>query len=412
MGCQCVFSGVKRKHVAPNAFCLDLALVLAIEICLLATTGAGVRAQEARALIAPSYQAGEQALNRGDLHAAEKAFRRVLALAPNDSGAHANLGVVYMRQRSWKTALEELETAKRLAPQVAGIRLNMGLVYFRREDYTLAIPAFESVVRDEPNSEQARQLLGLCYFLDERYADTIGALEGLWPASNTDLNYLYVLTIAAGKSGRHDLENRALERLIEVGEHSAELHLFLGRAFLARGQDHQALMELDQAEKLGPRLPFLHYNLGLVYKRQRDFEKAKREFLKDRDIEPDVAYDYDELGTVSAALGDDEAAERYFREAVRRDARLGTSWYGLAKIHKQRKRYGEALSALEAAGKIDPESASVHYLRAQVLLAMGKKAEAGDELAAVRKLQKETTDKLELAISGGHYHDPQVAAGR
>jgi Flp pilus assembly protein TadD len=219
MGCQCVFSGVKRKHVPPNAFCLDLALVLAIEICLLATTGAGVRAQDARALIAPSYQAGEQALNRGDLHAAEKAFRRVLALAPNDSGAHANLGVVYMRQRSWKTALEELETAKRLAPQVAGIRLNMGLVYFRREDYTLAIPAFESVVRDEPNSEQARQLLGLCYFLDERYADTIGALEGLWPASNTDLNYLYVLTIAAGKSGRHDLENRALERLIEVGEH-------------------------------------------------------------------------------------------------------------------------------------------------------------------------------------------------
>ncbi|PYT31885.1 MAG: hypothetical protein DMG58_11290, partial [Acidobacteria bacterium] len=155
------------------------------------------------------------------------------ALAPNDSGAHANLGVVYMRQRSWKTALEELETAKRLAPQVAGIRLNMGLVYFRREDYTLAIPAFESVVRDEPNSEQARQLLGLCYFLDERYADTIGALEGLWPASNTDLNHLYVLTIAVGKSGRHDLENRALQRLIEVGEHSDELHLFLGRAFLA-----------------------------------------------------------------------------------------------------------------------------------------------------------------------------------
>ncbi len=387
-------------------------LVLAIAICLSAISGADAMAQNARTPIAPSYRAGEEALNSGDLQAAEKAFRHVLTLAPNDAGAHANLGVVYMRRRSWTPALAELETARKLAPQVAGIRLNIGLVHFRREDYAAAIPSFESVLRDEPGSEQARQLLGLCYFLNERYADAIGTLEGLWTTSNIDLNYLYVLAIAAARSGRQDLENRALERLIEVGKDSAELHLFLGKAFLARGQDPQALLELEQAEKLGPRLPFLHYNLGLVYKRQHDFEKARREFLKDRDIEPDVAYDYDELGTVTAALGDDATAELYFREAVRRDARLGTSWYGLAKIYRQRKKYGAALNALEAALKVDPESASVHYLKAQVLLAIGRKEEAQEALAAVRKLQKETTDRLEQAISGGQYHDPQVAAGK
>jgi Flp pilus assembly protein TadD len=387
-------------------------MVIAVEIFLSATTADCVMAQDEREVIAASYRAGEQALKTDDLRGAEEAFRRVLTLSPNDAGAHANLGVVYMRQRSWKRALEELETARRRAPQMAGIRLNIGLVYFRQDNYAEAITAFESVVRDEPGSEQARQLLGLCYFLDERYADAIGALEGLWPASNSDLNYLYVLTIAAGKAGRHDLENRAMKQLVNVGQNSAELHLHLGRAFLARGHDLQARAELEQAEKLSPDLPFLHYNLGLVYKRQHDFEKARREFLKDRDLEPDVAYDYNELGTVSAALGNDKAAERYFLEAVRRDARLETSWYGLAKIHKQRNQYGEALSALEAAGKIDPQSASVHYLRAQVLLAMGRKAEAREELATVRELQKNTTDKLERAISGEHSRDPQVAAGK
>jgi tetratricopeptide (TPR) repeat protein len=387
------------------------AAIFAIEIFLSSATANCVMAQDTRAPIAASYRAGEQALKTGDLPGAEKAFRSVLALTPNDAGAHANLGVVYMRQRFWKPALEELETARRLAPMMAGIRLNIGLVHFREENYADAIVSFESVLRDEPSSEQARQLLGLCYFLNERYADAIGALEGLWPASNTDLNYLYVLTMAAAKVGRHDLENRTMERLVEVGKDSAELHLHLGRAFLARGQDLQALAELEQAEKLSPRLPFLHYNLGLVYKRQHDFVKARREFLEDRDIEPDVAYDYDELGTVSAALGDDSAAEQYFREAVRRDERLGTSWYGLAKIYKQRKKYGDALSALEAAVKIDSESASVHYLRAHVLLAMGKKADAREELATVRKLQKNTTDRLEQAISGGHSRDPQVGAG-
>jgi tetratricopeptide (TPR) repeat protein len=317
-----------------------------------------------------------------------------------------------MRQQQWNRALGELETARRLAPQMAGIRLNIGLARFRLGNYADAIPALESVLRDEPSSEQARHMLGLCYVLEERYADALGVLEGLWQSSNSDLNYLYILTIAAGKTGRHNLEQTASQRLLEVGRDSPELHLFLGRAFLARGQDDYALSELKRAEQLSPQLPFVHYNLALVYKRQHDLERAKREFLKDRDIEPDVAYDYDELGIVSATLGNNREAERYFQEAVKRDARLGTSWYGLAKIYKQRKKYGEALAALAAAAKVDPNSASVHYLRAQVLLAESKNAESRHELALVRKLQKENTDKLEREISGDRYRDPQLGTGK
>jgi tetratricopeptide (TPR) repeat protein len=383
-----------------------------MRVWLLIAIAARGLAQEAQASIAADYQTGEQALRRGALASAEKAFRDVLALSPNDVGAHANLGVVYMRQREWNRALGELETARRLAPQMSGIRLNIGLVRFRQGNYAMAIPDLEAVVRDDPGSEQARHLLGLCYVFEERYADAVGVLEGLWQSSNADLNYLYILTIAAGKAGRHNLEETASERLLEVGKNSAELHLFLGRAFLSRGQDDDALTELKQAEQLSPRLPFVHYNLAMAYKRLRNLEQAKREFLKDRDIEPDVAYNYDELGTLSATLGEDGEAERYFREAVKRDARLGTSWYGLAKIYKGRKKYAEALRALKAAGEIDPNSASVHYLTAQVLLAQGENTEARQELAQVRKLQKETTDKLEREVSGDRYRDPQLGADK
>ena len=383
-----------------------------VRVWLLIAIAVRALAQEAQASIAADYQTGEQALRRGALASAEKAFRNVSARSPNDVGAHANLGVIYMRQREWNRALGELETAKRLAPQMAGIRLNIGLTRFRQGNYADAIPALESVVRDDPGSEQARHILGLCYVFEDRYADAVGILEALWPSSNADLDYLYMLTIAAGKAGRHNLEEKASQRLLEVGKDSAELHLFLGRALLARGQDDEALTELKQAEQLSTKLPFVHYNLALAYKRQHELEQAKREFIKDRDIEPDVAYDYDELGTVSAMLGEDREAERYFREAVNRDARLGTSWYGLAKIYKQQRKYAEALRALKAAGEIDPNSASVHYLTAQVLLAQGENAEARKELAQVRKLQKATTDKLEREISGDRYRDPQLGAGK
>jgi len=41
---------------------------------------------------------------------------------------------------------------------------------------------------------------------------------------------------------------------------------------------------------------------------------------------------------------------------------------------------------------------------------LGRKEEAQAEFAAVRRLQQETTDKLEQEISGGKYRDPQIGA--
>ena len=62
------------------------------------------------------FSEGETALRNGDLSQAERAFRRVLALNPKVAGAHANLGVIYMRHKQWHQALEMLRTAERLAP--------------------------------------------------------------------------------------------------------------------------------------------------------------------------------------------------------------------------------------------------------------------------------------------------------
>ncbi len=347
-------------------------------------------------------------MHRGQWAEAEKKFLEIVAMAPGDVGAHANLGVIYMRQQKWKRALDELHAAEKLAPQIPGIRLDIGLVYYREGEYHKAIAPFESVLRDQPDSEQARHLVGLCYMFDERYADATAALEPLWPSLNGDLSYLYVLAVAAGNVDRHDLEEKSLARLLEVGQNSPALHLLLGKAYLNRGDDDKALAELEQAAQADAKLPMVHYNIGIIYKRKRDLDKAKEEFLKDIAVEPDVAYNYDELGTMCLASEQNVEARRYFEQALHRNSQIGTSWYGLAKIDKAEKHYAEALKALDSAGAIDPKSASVHYLRAQILTQLGRKAEALTEFATVRRLQSETAGKLERDISGGKYRDPQL----
>jgi tetratricopeptide (TPR) repeat protein len=355
------------------------------------------------------FEHGQHALDTGDLAAAQKDFRAVLAAEPNNVGAHGNLAVVYMRRKDWKAAVPELLAAERLAPQMPGIRLNIGLVYYRQADYRRAIQPFESVVRDQPESTQARYLLGLCYFFAERYADAAQALEPLWPRESGNLNYLYVMSIAANKAGRAELDQRATARLIEVGRDSAEFHLIVGKAHLAHELYSSAMDEFSQAARLDPKLPFVHYFLGSVYRKRNDLEAAKREFLQDAAIEPDVAYNYDALGAVCYALNQVPEAERYFKEALRLDSGQAASDYGLAKIYKQQGKYAAALEALRAAGAIDPNSASVYYLRGQILAAEGRRREAKSQFDESARMRQATRDELERQIGGQHPSDPQLA---
>jgi tetratricopeptide (TPR) repeat protein len=353
-----------------------------------------------------AYQSGEAAIQQGNLAAAEKDFNHVLELVPQDVGARVNLGVIFMREEKWDKALDYLKQAEKLAPQVAGIRLNVGLVHYRQGQYAAAIPEFESVLKQQPDSAQAQRLLGLCYLFKERYADAARQLEPLWPASNGDISYLYSLAVAAGHAGRHDLEERAMSQLLATGQDSPLLHLLMGKAYLAREDYAGALTELRKAEQADAALPMLHYNLGLAYRHAGDTEKAKAEFLAGVKQEPNVPYNYDQLGLLASEAGNHREAEACYRDAVKRDQNLGTAWFGLAKACRQLKLYPEALEALRHAGDLDPNSASVHYLRAQVLAQLGRNSEAQAEFATVQRLKKEGVDKLEQEITGAKYHDP------
>jgi len=354
------------------------------------------------------YEEGQRALGENRLADAERAFRRVLAMDPQNAGAYANLGVIAMRRKQWAIALRNLEQSGRLAPGVPGVRLNIGLTYYAQGEYKAASSAFESVIRDDPASAQAHYLLGMCYFFRGLYAGTVEQFEPLWNAQSHNLGYLYVLAVAADETGRHETETRAARQLFEVGENSPVLHLLIGKADLHRFKDDEALDELKQAAHTNPRLPFVHFYLGIAYRRHSQFGEAKAEFLEDLKIDPQVAYTYDELGAVCDYLQQTNEAETYYKKAIQINPRLASAFYGLAKLLIRRGMYEEALRALEKAQGLDPGSASVHYLKAQALKGLGRLDDAQNELAIVSRMQKTVRDDLERQVSGAELPNPDL----
>jgi Flp pilus assembly protein TadD len=132
------------------------------------------------------FRQGKQAMESGQLSAAEEDFRRVIALDPKSGAAHVNLGVSYMRERRWDDALIELHLAESLSPNVPGIRLNIGLAHYRKNDFDAAIEPFSEVLQREPDSLQARYLLGLCYFFTNKYKAASETLSPLWERESTN----------------------------------------------------------------------------------------------------------------------------------------------------------------------------------------------------------------------------------
>ncbi len=310
-----------------------------------------------------------------------------------------------MRRQHWEEAQRLFSRAAKLAPKISGIRLNIGLAYYRENRYDAAIAPFESVVKDQATSAQgtltqARYLLGLCYFFTGRYEEAAHTLEFLWPEQAGNLAYLYVLGLAAQHAKLPDLEKRALDHLIAIGQDSAQFHLFMGKAHLNRDENVEAIGELSHAAELDPKLPFVHFNLGVAHLKQQDYERAKQEFQKDIALEPDLPFSYDQLGSLFFQAGNDSDSERSFRAALQHDPNFLSAHLGLARVEQRQGKYAEALLSAQAAEKLAPESAQVLSLKGQILEKLGRHAQAQATFQRYRVLLEQQRSQRERQMEG------------
>ena len=86
------------------------------------------------------------------------------------------------------------------------------------------------------------------------------------------------------------------------------------------------------------------------------------------------------------------------------------SYVGLAKLYREMNRYQEALNMLDQAESLAPQSASVHYSRAQVLTRLGQSAKAKLEFDEAATLLTSFNDRLQQDPSGDRAADAQDAA--
>ena len=216
--------------------------------------------------------------------------------------------------------------------------------------------------------------------------EALSELEAVLRASPNDPEVQY----EAGELLRALGAERAA-RLQRLAPESPEAHELVGRSLEAGGHLDEALAEYRAALRNHAGLPGVHFLIGNVFWRKRDFEAARPELEAELRLNPNHPLANLRLGQVLLSLNEPASVE-YLRKAVAADDSSVEAHRELGKAYRLLGDHAAALKEFRIVAGRRPNDESVHAQLAGEYRAVGEPARASAEWAIHRRLLETKAD--------------------
>jgi TolA-binding protein len=162
-------------------------------------------------------------------------------------------------------------------------------------------------------------------------------------------------------------KNRRDEEWRRSNKKEARVFNNLGVTSFHSGALEKAKEQFSRALELDPEFAEVYNNLGLVYTESGEESKATEAFEKATALNPDMAAAYSNLGYLFHKRGRYERAIEMYNEALGRSANSSSAYTNLGNAYFKLGKYEDARKAWEKALEIDPsnEKASLFLKRLQ-----------------------------------------------
>ena len=318
-------SGWSRPSSSHRVRGLALATLLAAAVV---AWGVQLVRWRAAAPVRSHVEAGIEFANRRMGAQAEREWREALRLDPRCAAAWELLGDYYLSWENGPGALEAFRQLERVAPATPALHERLAASARLAGDQLAALRYAERELERNPRSATALDVAAevLSLLSDERRElELLRRLAALKPA---DRACLARLARALVRAGAYEEARAVADRIIALDESDPEAWGLRGRAWFSQDPSPQGLRraesDLLRSAALGPEGPTQRLFLGRVYQHMGRPEKALRwlqEAARMAPRDPDVHF---ELARVCASLGrkaDAERAQRRF-SVLRRQADL------------------------------------------------------------------------------------------
>lgn len=223
---------------------------------------------------------------------------------PNPASYHYQMGLSYLGERNYSSALFDLTEAEKLDPENPEVLYSLGKAFIGKKRPDLAEAKLLKAILLKPSLSSARNDLGVAYLDLKRWDSAIQQFKVV----KDDLFY----------------------------ENNESASINLGLAYLGKGDFPKALEELQAVGALNPRNPVLRLSLGRVWFAMDKSEQAIAEYTKALEIYHDYGAAYHYLGQAQLKLNRIDAARSSFKEAVRLipESELGRAALGYLELIK------------------------------------------------------------------------------
>ena len=220
---------------------------------------------------------------QGNMDEAGHCCRRVIALRPDHSDAHVNLGNVLLFQGKADEAVQHYQAALRFNPNNAGALCGLGNTQSSLGNHDEAILHYKAAVRLNPNFVEAYYNLGNSQIAQRKYDDAI----------------------------------KSFRQAIRLNPNYAAAYNNIGNAYKELDEITAALENYRTAISLQPNFATAHNNLAIVLKEQGLLTEAFQAALQALQVQPDFTDAYISLGNISIAQGQPDVAIGYLQQLLK-----------------------------------------------------------------------------------------------
>lgn len=260
-----------------------------------------------------------------------------------------------------------------------------------------ALPLLKKAIsqQQERASKKSAGLAGVrCAMLGNQFdlaEEFIRVLKRDFP---DDPEVLYVLVHTYS-----DLATHTSQRLAIMAPNSPEAHELNAEALEMQGKWDDAAKEYQSIAQKHPSMPGIHFKIGRLLLSQTNppvdaVPRAKAEFQQEINIDPSNAGAEYVLGELARQNQQWDESILHFSRAAKIEPGFGDAFLGWGLALIANRKFGEAVTPLEKAVRLEPRNPAAHYNLAMAYSRSGRKQEADKEFAIHRQMvQKNTAEE-------------------
>lgn len=260
--------------------CAVVAVAGSLIVCLLVPGCLGLEARrshvtpEQRARIQEWNEQAQSAIDRGDWGEAQVWLLRLVDEAPASSEVHQRLGRVFEAQGDYARAEAAYRKAVALEPEDADVLQSLAELEFHTHRFDLAREHIQASIEIAPQRAEAHEVEGMILEAlgrpDEALAAYFRAVAAD-PGCASAMRRAAVLQLA---TGRHDQALARLSQVLELVPGDTEALFQRGRAHLALHHVTAAVEDFRAVSAARPQNPEVFYHLALALEQARQPEAA------------------------------------------------------------------------------------------------------------------------------------------